>query len=149
VKAAYHETTQVPEVTTGKFDNIGQLSGLALQILYGPLLQRTQVKRRTYGDMLAELNRRLLAFGGFGEKCDVTTHWPELLPTDPQGEAQTLKTHQEMGVVSTQTVQEKLGYDPETEGPKIAAEKAAANVATEQSAGLTGTSIQQDEPPTF
>jgi hypothetical protein len=156
VKAAYHETTQVPEVTTGKFDNIGQLSGLAIQLLYGPILQRTEVKRRTYGDMLRELNRRILAFGGFGEENLVETHWPVILPSDPQGEATTLQTHLNMGVVSKETVQEKLGYDPETERPKIAAEKQAAvsaaqqTMAENQSVGLSGAQgIQQDVPPTF
>jgi hypothetical protein len=149
VKAGYHETTQVPEVTTGKFDNIGQLSGLALGILYGPLLQRTQVKRRTYGDMLAELNRRLLAFGGFGEENEVATHWPELLPSDPQGEAQTLQTHQNMGIVSRETIQAKLGYNAETEGPKIAAEKAAAMQTQQSAVSAMPQTMQEDEPPTF
>jgi hypothetical protein len=151
IKAAYHETTQVPEVTTGKFDNIGQLSGLALQILYGPIVQRTQVKRRLYGDMLQELNRRLLEFGAFGAENDVETHWPEILPSDPQGEAQTLQTHQEMGVVSTETVSRKLGYDPETEGPKIASEKAEKMAQAGSAAAMmadAGT-VQVDVPPTF
>lgn len=148
VKSGYHETTQVPEVTTGKLDNIGQLSGLALQILYGPLLQRTQVKRRTYGDMLRELNRRLLAFGGFGETNEVTTHWPEMLPSDPQGTAQTLNTHLDMGVVSKDTVATKLGYDPETENVKIAAEKAAAQSAPDTTDDMTQ-GMMRDEPPSF
>ena len=126
LKAAYHEVTQIPEVAVGKMDNVGVLSGLALQILYGPLLQLTNVKRRTYGDMLAELNRRLLALGNFGDANDVETHWPELLSSDPAGEADTLAAHQRMGVVSTETLQRKLGYNPETEAPKIAAEKAAS-----------------------
>lgn len=136
-------------MTTGKFDNIGQLSGLALDILYGPLLQRTQVKRRTYGDMLAELNRRLLAFGGFGEENEVATHWPELLPSDAQGEAQTLQTHQDMGIVSRETIQAKLGYNAETEGPKIAAEKAAAMQAQQSAVSAMPQTMQEDEPPSF
>jgi len=123
IKAAYHETTQVPEVTTGKFDNIGALSGLALQILYGPLLQRTQVKRRLYGDMLEELNRRLLALGGFGEENEVETVWPEVVPSDPQAEAAVLTTHLNMGVVSKDSVAQKLGYNPMLEKPKLAAEQ--------------------------
>jgi hypothetical protein len=136
IKAAYHETTQVPEVTTGKFDNIGALSGLALQILYGPLVQRTQVKRRLYGDMLEELNRRLLALGGFGEENEVETVWPEIVPSDPQAEAAVLTTHLRMGVVSTDTVARKLGYNPMLETPKRGPESPGT---------MSG---QETEPPT-
>jgi hypothetical protein len=145
VKAAYHETTQVPEVTTGKFDNIGQLSGLALQILYGPLLQRTQVKRRTYGDMLEELNRRLLDFGGFGDANQVVTHWPEIVPSDPQAEAQMLQTHAAMGIVSKDTIATKLGYNTALEQAKVATEKKAGM----QRIGDMQGAMRQDEPPNF
>jgi hypothetical protein len=126
IKAAFHETTQVPEVTTGKFDNIGQLSGLALQILYGPLLQRTQVKRRLYGDLLEELNRRLLEFGGFGASNQVETHWPEIVPSDPKAEAETLTAQMAMGILSKTTAAQKVGLNPLLEAQNMATEEAQA-----------------------
>jgi hypothetical protein len=94
--------------------------------------------------MLAELNRRLLAIGNFGDQNDVETHWPEILSSDPAGEAQTLAAHQRMGVVSTETLQRKLGYDPETEAPKIAAEKAAD---TAQQTALLKAQPPPPQPP--
>ena len=45
LRDAYHELTSIPEVVSGKLESVGQLSGLALQILYGPLIALTTVKR--------------------------------------------------------------------------------------------------------
>ncbi len=55
LREALHEVTRVPEVATGKLDRAGTLSGVALNILYQPLLEKTETKRRTYGDLLVEL----------------------------------------------------------------------------------------------
>lgn len=112
-----HEVARVPEVATGRLENTGQLSGVALQILYEPLVEATEDKRGTYGEALAELNRRLLAIGGFGEDQDVTLHWPELLPSDPLQERQAAVIDQQLGV-STDTLLQRLGYDPDVEREK-------------------------------
>ncbi len=117
LREALHEVTRVPEVATGKLDRAGALSGLALNILYQPLLEKTETKRRTYGDLLVELNRRLLALGGFGEENRTVLHWPELLPGDPKAEAETALLLQQLGV-SQATLLQKLGYDPELEAQK-------------------------------
>jgi hypothetical protein len=112
-----HEVSRVPEVATGKLESAGNLSGVALQILYQPLIEKTETKRLLYGDLLVELNRRLLALGGFGEDNRVTLHWPELLPSDPLQERQALLIDQQLGV-SQDTLLQKLGYDPDLERQK-------------------------------
>ena len=117
LREALHEVTRVPEVATGKLDSAGALSGVALNILYQPLLEKTETKRRTYGDLLAELNRRLLALGGFGQDNYTVLHWPELLPGDPKAEAETALLQQQIGV-SQDTLLERLGFDPELEREK-------------------------------
>jgi hypothetical protein len=114
LKEALHEISRVPEVATGKLDSAGSLSGVALQILYQPLLEKTEVKRRLYGDMLVELNRRLLDLGGHGDDNETQIQWPELLPSDPKAEAETYLIQQQIGV-STQTLLSKMGYDPDKE----------------------------------
>jgi len=63
MREALHEVARVPEVATGKLDRAGALSGVALRILYQPLLEKTESKRRTYGELLVEVNRRLLELG--------------------------------------------------------------------------------------
>jgi hypothetical protein len=121
LREAIHELTRVPEVATGKVDNVGQLSGLALQILYQPLLEKTETKRQLYGDMLVELNMHLLELGGFGPDIETEIHWPEVLPSDSLAERQALQMDKEFGV-SDDTILEKLGYDPDLERTKKAAQ---------------------------
>lgn len=128
LREALHEISRVPEVSTGKLENAGSLSGVALQILYQPLLEKTETKRRTYGELLIEANRRLLALGGFGEDNETVIHWPELLPSDPLAERQASLIDQQLGV-STDTLLQKLGYDPDLERMKREAGAADAGEA--------------------
>lgn len=124
-----HEVARVPSVSTGTLDSIGPLSGVALQILYQPLVEKTQTKRLLYGDLLVELCRRLLDLGGFGPANIVTITWPELLPGDPLQERQVYLLEDQLGVVSKQTIAERLGLDWETEQQRMAEERAAAQAA--------------------
>ena len=137
LKEALHEMTRIPEVAVGKLDRTGSLSGVALQILYRPLTEKTEAKRRTYGEMLTELNRRLLALGGYGEEQWTTIHWPQLLPSDPLQERQVALIDQQLGV-SADTLLSQLGYDAAQEAQKREVEDRAlgesALTAWEQSA---------------
>jgi hypothetical protein len=124
LREALSEVTQVPEIATGKVENVGQLSSLALKILYGPLLERTATKRLLYGDMIVRLCRALLEMGGFAGQ-PVTLSWPDPLPGDDEAQTNRLQTHQAMGVASRRTLAEKLGYDWETELARMNEERAA------------------------
>jgi hypothetical protein len=117
LREAFHEIARVPEIATGRVEGVGSLSGVALQILYQPLVEKTETKRRLYGDLLVETNRRLLAVGGFGDDLMTTLHWPELIPGDPEAEAKTLVLWQQLGV-SQDTILRRLGLDPEIEREK-------------------------------
>ncbi len=121
LKSALHETSHVPEVATGKVESTGGLSGVALEILYQPILERTHVKQLMYGDMLKELCAALLEIGGYpGQTIELI--WPEVLPRDPLAERQAALIDQQLGV-SNDTLMTKLGYDPETEAQKKAAQQ--------------------------
>lgn len=122
LREALHEVSRVPEVATGKLDRAGALSGVALAILYQPLIEKTESKRRTYGEMLVELNRRLLALGGFGDDLRTTIHWPELLPGEPLVERQVALIDQQLGV-SRDTLLQRLGYEPDVEAEKAQLER--------------------------
>lgn len=123
--AALHETTRIPEIATGKLDNTGQLSGLALQILYAPLIQKTETKRRTYGHAITEMMRRALDLSGFGDQTLVNLTWPEILPHDPEAERRAAMIDAQLGV-SKATILDRLGYDAEQELAQTAAEQATA-----------------------
>lgn len=121
---ALHETTRIPEVATGKLDNAGQLSSLALRILYAPLLQKTETKRRTYGQAIEQMFLRALYLRGY-EDVTVELVWPDLLPTDPEAMRRTALIDSQLGV-SRATVLATLGYDPEVENENLLAEGAQA-----------------------
>lgn len=117
LKQALHETAHVPEVATGRLESTGQLSGVALRILYQPLLDRTEQKRLTYGGLIVELFRRLLEMAGYGGDNLVTLTWPELLPSNRLEELQAATLSSQLGV-SNDTLLRELGYDPDVEREK-------------------------------
>lgn len=125
LKEALHAITRVPEIATGKVENVGALAGVALKVIYQSLGQKTDTKQMFYGEMLNEVGQRLLELGGQGEEHTVVTKWPDVLPTDPAQDAQALETDQRMGIVSRDTLAARRGYDYNTEKPKIDAEGAA------------------------
>jgi len=128
LKEALHAVSETPEIATGKLDSVGALSGVALKILYGPIVGKTERKRLTYGPMLVDLCKRLLAIGGVAEYGSAAPRltWPELVPSDPLAERQALQIDVDSFDVSAQTAQNKLGYDPEQEAKRKAKENAAA-----------------------
>lgn len=138
LKSALHEIARVPEVSTGKLDNAGSLSGIALQILYQTLIEKTLTKRLYYGEMLIELNRRLLAIGGHGDHHRVTLQWSELIPSDPKQEREVALLDEQLGV-SRDTLLGRLGYDPTAEAAKreVSAEQMAEDALRAFDQGLS------------
>lgn len=118
LKETLYETARMPEIATGKMQNIGVLSGLALHILYQPLLEATGQKRTLCGPPLEQLSEAVLWLGGF-KNLSVSVEWPDLLPSDPQLAAQVLQADQELGIVSRETASKKRGYDPSKEAARI------------------------------
>jgi hypothetical protein len=132
-------TERVPNLDPAQV-SVGALSGFALKVLYGDLLEKTEVKRATYGDLLVELNRRMLALNGMGEENYTTLHWPSPLPED--WEEQKARDEFELGneVTSVETVRARRGLDNEVEKQRIAAERAERNTRE----GNVGAMLVQD-----
>lgn len=117
LRGALHEVTRTPEVASGKLETAGQLSGVALRILYGPLEEKTNAKRLTYGDMLTELCRRLLEMGGWGNQNLVAIQWPAIVPANEMEERQVALMDEQLGV-SKATLLARMGYDADEEAGK-------------------------------
>lgn len=117
LEAAILQLTRTPPVSLAKVEGLGQLSGVALRILYGPMLEKTESKRLTYGDMLIELNRRLWEMGGFGGENIMTIRWPNMLPANRLEELQAAVLAEQVGV-SKDTIVSELGYDAAQEAEK-------------------------------
>jgi hypothetical protein len=130
--AGLRETTRIPDVATGKLDSTAPLSGVALQILYAPLLEKIGAKRETYGNCIVEMMRRVLDLHGLGENNICTIVWPELIPADPEAERRTAVIDRQIGV-SSKTLMAKLGYDPEAEAEQRNLEDAQAQDAATRS----------------
>jgi len=133
------EQSKVPGVATGRINQLprGTMSGVALRMLYQPLLFKTNAKRRMYGKLIREACTRMLALGNFGDGTDrdgvkVTTHWKDPLPADDLSEAQTALAWNQLGV-STDTLLQQAGFDPDDEAQKT--EKAQARQMTLQQQG--------------
>jgi len=113
LKTTYAQITGVPDLDPQQV-NVGALSGFALKILYGDLLDLTNVKRTTYGALLAGINAALLEMAGFGQAIQVNNIWEDPLPANPVEEVQALTADRNAGL-STETYLERRGYDAERE----------------------------------
>jgi hypothetical protein len=114
VKRALHEVARVPEASVGAVENMGPIAGVALLVLYQPLVEKTDAKRVLYGEFLQEVCSRLLEIGGFEKDLGVKIHWPQLLPRDALMERQVAQIDSLLGI-SLDTIQSQLGYDPDLE----------------------------------
>jgi len=105
---------QVPPIALGDFESASTaISGVTLSILYAPLLQKTELKRISYGDMIERINQKMLTLMGFVEDDweNLLLVWPEAMPGSAYLERQTLQQDQQMGA-SRYTIMSRLGYDP-------------------------------------
>lgn len=124
LQGALFDTARLPSVATGHLDKAGDLSGTAMQIAYRPLTNMIDQKRLTYGEMLTELNKRLLEMGGHAVTDDISIQWPEILPVNTLEERQVALIDEQLGA-STDTLLWKLGYDAEQEREKKQEEQEA------------------------
>ena len=142
---AFYAVSRTPEITTGNVgEGLGSLSGLALQVLYGPLVRKNGTKQRLYGDMLTDLSARLLEMSGQGADLDVSISWPNPLPADPVAERTALQTDTAMGVASKATVAEKLGYNWNHENDRIQQETKDAQALLPETKGAQAPGTQNN-----
>ena len=128
------EQSRVPGVALGRLTDLpkGTISGVALQLLFQPLIEKTVMKQRLFGRLMREASRRMLALGGFAYATEVEIHWPNLLPIDDNVAAQSALLLMQLGI-SKQTLMAELGYDYATESGRSADE-----AETEQTNYLQG-----------
>ncbi len=119
------EQVQTPAIALGEFKSAStSISGVSLSILYAPILQKTELKRISYGDMIDRLNQKTLILLGHNpdEFESLITIWPESMPGSSYLERQTLQQDHQMGV-SSYTVTSRLGYDPMEEEERRISER--------------------------
>lgn len=128
LKTALLEATRIPKVALGETTNAGPTAGVALKVEYEPLVEKTGTKHLTYGFVISEISRRLLALAGMNG-WTVVIGWPDSMPSDPKADAEADESEIRMGIVSKRTISEKRGYDWEQEQQRIAEEAEASAAA--------------------
>jgi hypothetical protein len=108
-------------------DKIGALTNFGLRVLYKDALSKIDSKQELFGDMLIELNRRLLVIGGMDGSEAGHVKFANMLPDNEPEEVQTLKFDLEAGLVSKETASQVRGYEYDTEQPLIQADKASTD----------------------
>ena len=111
-----HAFSQIPKIATDATSGaqIGRASGSAMRYHYTPLIERTETKRRTYGNLVTTIADRMLAVAGISTRGSVKVVWPELVP-DPMGDIQRAAALAQLGA-SKDTVLRTAGFtDPAAE----------------------------------
>jgi len=120
LKQAMHELSGVPEATLGKMQPISNTSGSALHIQYQPLMEKTKVKRLTYGNGLRAVNRLILKTLEIKEglkipdsldKYNSEIIFQDPMPKDRTIELQNAQMELNMGIASKKEIAERLGKD--------------------------------------
>ncbi|MCA9366884.1 phage portal protein [Candidatus Kaiserbacteria bacterium] len=143
LKQDFHNISDVPMMDTIT-TNVGALSGFALRILYGPLISKTESKRRRYGGMLARLNYAILELGDFEPQvCSI--RWQDPLPADAKEKAELF----EILARSTKNIYaaaKTAGYS-EAEAQRLAEARRLTPADYVSPASPSSTAIPQDAAP--
>lgn len=147
------EQSRVPAVALGRLESLpkGNISGVALQLLFQPLIEKTLSKQRVYGRLVREICRAALVVAGLIETTDfedygINLHWPNLLPIDDLAAAQTAQLLSALGV-SKDTLMSELGYNADDEAGKNAEEDAQTMLNYSRGVGLPPAPTNQPGQP--
>jgi hypothetical protein len=110
------EQSGVPGVATGRISDTprGNISGVAIELLYMPLTMKTEKKKCSYGKLIIDVSKALLVLNAISEDTDITLSWQSPLPHDDLSSVQAVLAKKQMGISNT-TLQRELGYDPDEE----------------------------------
>src|SRR5260221_4589943 len=136
------QESRVPAIALGDQEAMpkGNISGVAIQLLFQPILEKTTQKQRLYGKLIREITRAALVVSGklavtAWKKYKVKIHWQDLLPNDDQAAAAVALIYKQLGV-STSTILQRLGFDPDEEAKKNADEDQKKMVAYSRGQGM-------------
>jgi len=117
LKEAFHELMGIPESALGKFQPVSNTSSTAMHMQYLPLMEKTNVKRLTYGEGLKEVNRLILKILSIKMPevlkdipvIQVPVIFAEPLPKDKLIERQIIAQDMSLGIESKEGALRRLG----------------------------------------
>jgi hypothetical protein len=116
----------VPPVAFGRQDSgFSSISGVALRILYGPLLSKTNRKRANWSPPLEYLMWLCLQAEGHAVELEaVNAVWQDPLPSDRKADAEAEKAIVDTGLSSVEGAMSRLGVEePGAELEKVARDR--------------------------
>jgi hypothetical protein len=120
------EVSQVPAVAFGQADSgLNQVSGIALHILYGPLISKTNDKRANWTPGMERVMALALQAEGYNVKPEqVNALWPDPLPVDVAGLVTDEVQKVGAGLSSKRSSMQRLGEeDPNREMKRMLVEE--------------------------
>jgi len=128
----------------------GQISGVALELLFMPLVEKTTTKRRLYGTGIREITRGALVLANKisieeYEDYPIGLHWPKLLPVDSLEDLQIAEALERLGV-SKDTLLQERNYDPDKEAEKRQQEAEQTVVNYSRGVGLPPSNQMMQAP---
>lgn len=127
LRMAMFEVSNIPEIALGSNQAISNTSGIALQIMNMPIIERTRMKRVMYGTGIELVNKMILAVA-FREQLltrppgidprvlfKTTVQWDDALPKDKLLELEQIQLEMNMGLESKRGALERLNNGHEGE----------------------------------
>lgn len=119
VRETLSELSETPQIAFSKVDSgVSNVSGVALKILYGPLLAKTERKRQSWGPSLEKIMKMALIAEGFTDikQDDIYIEWLSPLPENPVEDWSVATSQQNAGVSQSQTLKERGYTEQEIQG---------------------------------
>ncbi|HET9109931.1 MAG TPA: phage portal protein [Ktedonobacterales bacterium] len=150
LRADMDEQSRVPAIALGRQETLprGQMSGVALELLFQPLIEKTQLKQRLYGQLIRKASAYALTLLGLIDAprdVEIDIHWPDLLPNDDLALGQLLVQLQQVGF-SQHTLIRRADGDPDEEAAWKAEEAQAQTLAAARGQGMPGLPMQMPMP---
>ncbi|UOF77589.1 portal protein [Caudoviricetes sp.] len=115
LRQAIAEIAEVPSIAFGHTPTgLSQITGVALKILYGPLLAKTRRKRANYGPVIERAMMFALREAGFKIESEqlIDISWPDPTPVNEVEKWEVAAAKQDAGLSRAQSLRE-AGYDDE------------------------------------
>ena len=126
LRAAFYAMGRMPDLS--QIGDLGALTNFGLRVLFADALERTAIKRLTYGGLIVRTNRLLCLLAGKGDNVTTKLTWPDPLPTNKKENVETVAAEQATGLTSDETLTDELGRDYADEQKRLKAERAQRQV---------------------
>lgn len=144
LRSSIDEISGFPGVATGRLtaQPRGDMSGVAIELLFMSALKKTQGKQMRYGELIINVSKALLVLNGMSGDIDITLTWANPLPHDDLPAIQAAVAKQGLGYSKTTLIRE-TGGDPDEEAELNAAEDQQAITNFSQGKGMPPAPPQQ------